>query len=107
MTSPAPAARPTQGAAHVFRTFDGLEVEPTGRKDGACSLADALGPRHHACRRRGKRRQLNARLPGWEFEIPDYKYAAIFVPVEELLKPATQPKKKAGAPPQRPSTSPP
>src|SRR2546430_12037173 len=35
-----------------------------------------------------------SRLGGWEFEIPDYKYAAIFRPLEELLKKLPQPVKK-------------
>ena len=31
--------------------------------------------------------RLNTRFGGWEFEIPDYKYAAIFTPITDLLKP--------------------
>ena len=34
-------------------------------------------------------------LGGWEFEIPDYKYGAIFRPLDELLKKPAEPEKKA------------
>src|SRR5204863_5021860 len=47
----------------------------------------------------------NARLGGWEFEIPDYKYAAIFRPLEDLLKKPEPVKKTAteSAPGKAPS----
>ncbi|HEY1899990.1 MAG TPA: DUF4340 domain-containing protein [Steroidobacteraceae bacterium] len=32
-------------------------------------------------------RDLNARLAGWEFEIPSYRYDTLFRPLEQLLKP--------------------
>ena len=34
-------------------------------------------------------RDLNARLAGWEFEIPGYRYDSLFQPLEQLLKPKT------------------
>jgi Domain of unknown function (DUF4340) len=34
-------------------------------------------------------RDLNARLAGWEFEIPGYRYESLFHPLEQLLKPQT------------------
>jgi Domain of unknown function (DUF4340) len=77
----------------VFRTFDGLEIEATGRRDGARALL-TLSARSTTPASAAEAEALNARLSGWEFEIPEYKYAAIFVPVEELLKPATQPRQK-------------
>ena len=41
---------------------------------------------------------------GWEFEIPDYKYAALFSPLEDLLAKPPEPAKKAGtAPPPNPA----
>ena len=82
------------GAAHaLFRTFDGLEVDVAGRKDGARSLV-TLSTHATAKQTEAEAQTRNARLGGWEFEIPDYKYAAIFRPLEELLKKLPQPVKK-------------
>ena len=83
----------------VFRTFDGLEVEVAGRKDGTRSLI-ALTARSQGADTAAEAQRLNARLTGWEFEIPEYKYGAIFRPLEDLLKPVEKPKppeKKAAA----------
>jgi hypothetical protein len=83
----------------IFRTFDGLEVEASGRKDGTRALvrlaasATAPGAAEEA-------QKLNTRLGGWEFEIPDYKYAAIFSPVTDLLKPLPEPAKKPARTPK-------
>jgi hypothetical protein len=101
------AKAPTPGApaAHaVFRTFDGLEVQVSGRKDGARSLItlDAHAAQASADEQAQK---LAARLSGWEFEIPDYKYAAIFTPLTDLLKPLPPAAKKAAPrPPPTPNT---
>jgi Domain of unknown function (DUF4340) len=81
----------------LFSTFDGLEVEVTGHKDGSRSLI-ALSARSSAAGSEAAAQKLNARLAGVEFAIPDYRYAAIFKPLEELLqKPATPARKAAGA----------
>jgi hypothetical protein len=77
----------------VFRTFDGLELEVAGRKDGGRTLI-ALSARATAKATETEAQQLNARLAGWEFEIPDYKYGVIFRTLEELLQPAPVPAKK-------------
>ncbi|HEV2286067.1 MAG TPA: DUF4340 domain-containing protein, partial [Steroidobacteraceae bacterium] len=91
----------------VFRTFDDLEVTVTGRKDGTRSLI-ALSARATAPAAGGEARQLNTRLGGWEFEIPDYKYGVLFRPLEELLEkppePVRKPAAKAAAP--KPAASP-
>jgi hypothetical protein len=80
------SATAAASAAHaLFRTFDGLEVDVAGRKDGARSLV-TFGARATAKQTEAEARTRNARLGGWEFEIPDYKYAAIFRPLEDLLK---------------------
>jgi hypothetical protein len=75
-----------QAAHALFRTFDGLEVEAVGHKDATHAFV-ALSARSSAPGTADEARQLNARFSGWEFEIADYKYAAIFAPVTELLKP--------------------
>ena len=85
----------TGGPRAVFRTFDSLEVEAQGRKDGARSLvvftARATQPTAEA-----EAQRLQSHLAGWEFQLPDYSYAAIFPPVTALLKPL--PDKRAAAP---------
>ena len=80
--APADAKR----ARAVFRTFDGLELELTGRKDGTRSLI-TLAARSTAKEAEPEAQALNTRLAGWEFEIPDYKYGAIFRTLEDLLQP--------------------
>ncbi|HTD11486.1 MAG TPA: hypothetical protein VK676_05395, partial [Steroidobacteraceae bacterium] len=87
-------AAATPKAAHaLFRTFDGLEVDVAGRKDGTRSLV-TLSARATAKQTEAEAQKLNARLGGWEFEIHDYKYAAIFRPLEDLLKKPPEPVRK-------------
>jgi len=98
-TAGPPAARA------IYRTFDGLEVEVTGRKDGTHALI-AITPRSTAKETAAEAEQLAARLTGWEFEIPDYKYNAIFTPLEELLRKPPQPEKKSASAPKKANTPP-
>jgi hypothetical protein len=80
-----------------FRTFDGLEIEAAGRKDGSRALV-TLSARATTAAANEEAQHLKTRLDGWEFEIADYKYAAIFTPVTELLKPLPEPPAKAPKP---------
>lgn len=80
-----------------FRTFDGLEVEAIGRRDGTRALL-VLSARASTPDAGLEAQRLNTRFSGWEFEIPDYKYAAIFTPVTDLLKPLPQPPPKPPKP---------
>jgi hypothetical protein len=80
----------------VFRTFDGLEVDVSGRKDDTHSLV-AFTASSSAKETEAEAQKLNARLNGWEFEIPDYKYTAIFTPLEDLLQKPPEPAKKKSA----------
>jgi hypothetical protein len=94
----APAQQAGAALAHAtFRTFDGLEVELAGRKDGPHALV-TINARSNAPVTAAEAQTLSARLSGWEFEIPDYKYGLIFTPLEDLLAkpaaPATNPKDK-------------
>jgi Domain of unknown function (DUF4340) len=77
----------------VFHTFDGLAVDVSGRKDGTHALV-MIAASSSAKETQAEAQQLNARLSGWEFEIPDYKYSAIFTPLEELLQKPPEPAKK-------------
>jgi hypothetical protein len=87
----------------VFHTFDGLDLDVSGRKDGTRSLI-TLAARSTAAATADEAQRLNARLGGWEFEIADYKYSSLFRPLEELLqRPAEKPKAaKAAAPAKAP-----
>lgn len=88
-------------ARAVFRTFDGLELEITGRKDGSRALI-TLAARSTAKDAEAEAHALDTRLAGWEFEIPDYKYGAIFRTLNDLLQPPPAkpaPKKAAASKP--------
>jgi hypothetical protein len=106
--TPAGGATPAAGAAlahATFRTFDGLEVEFAGRKDGPHALV-AINARSNAPVSAAEAQTLNARLSGWEFEIPDYKYALIFTPLEDLLaKPPAPPTKAKDKPAKEPAAA--
>jgi hypothetical protein len=99
--SKAPASPVTAAAAAraVVRTFDGLEITVTGRKDGTRSLV-SLSAQSSAASAAAAAQQLDARLAGWEFQVPDYKYAALFVALDELLKPLPEPPKKSAPSPK-------
>jgi len=90
------AAAGAPAARAVFRTFDGLEVELAGRKDGTHSLI-AISARSTATPTAGEAQKLDSRFKGWEFEIPDYKYAAIFTPLDDLLQKPPEPAKKTAS----------
>jgi len=83
-------------ARALYRTFDGLELEVSGRKDGTHSLI-GISARSTGQDTAAEAERLTARLTGWEFEIPEYKYTAMFSPHEDLLKKPPQPAKKAAA----------
>jgi len=85
----------TDPAHATFKTFDGLTVEVTGRKDGENRYI-ALTAASTAKQTADEAKQINARLSGWEFEIPGYQYDAIFQPLDGLLKkPEPKPLKAA------------
>jgi hypothetical protein len=85
-------------AAHaVFHTFDGLDVDVAGRKDSTHALV-TISARSTAAATAAEAQKLNARLAGWEFEIPDYKYSVIFTALDELLQKPPEPAKKKPGP---------
>jgi len=43
---------------------------------------------------REETKALSAKVQGWAYEVPSYKYEGIFKPLEQLLKPKEQPNKK-------------
>jgi hypothetical protein len=76
----------------IFHTFDGLELDVTGRKNST-QPSISIAARSSAKDTEAEAQQLNARLQGWEYEIPSYKYDSIFKPLEDLLKKPEPPKK--------------
>jgi Domain of unknown function (DUF4340) len=76
----------------IFRTFDGLEVDVAGRKDGTHDLI-SITARSTAKETADEAQKLTTQLQGWEYEVPSYKYDTIFTSLDSLLKPVEPPKK--------------
>ena len=91
----AESAAPAAAARAVFHTFDGLDIELAGRKDGTHALV-SISARAASAPAQAEAQKISARTQGWEFEIPDYKYTALFTPLEDLLAKPPEPAKKAG-----------
>jgi hypothetical protein len=107
----APATPPTGVAHAVFTTFDGLEMDVAGRKEGTKTMV-SFTPTSTDKATEAEAKSLAARLTGWEFEIPSYKYDGMFRPLEDLLEklPEKGDKKKPAAaamPPEAPPGLPP
>ena len=87
-------AKGTDLSHAVFKTFDGLQVEVSGYKQANNGYIDvsaqATGKSAAA-----EAQQINSRVQGWEYEIPDYRYDEIFQSLDSLLK--TLPPKKSPA----------
>lgn len=78
----------------IYHTFDGLDVDVAGRKDGSHDLVTFTA--HSTAKETADEAQkLTTQLTGWEYELPSYKYDAIFHSLEDLLKPVEPPKKPA------------
>ncbi|HKZ73098.1 MAG TPA: DUF4340 domain-containing protein [Steroidobacteraceae bacterium] len=77
-------ADPKSMLTATFRTFDGLALEVSGHKEGERHFLTARA-QSSTKDTAAEAERLNARLAGWEFEIPSYKYGAIFRPLEDLL----------------------
>ena len=76
----------------IFQTFDGLQVDLAGRKDGTRDLV-TLTITSTAKETADEAKKLSAQVQGWEYEFPSYKYDAIFRSIDDLLKPVEPPKK--------------
>ena len=101
----APQAAPTQTPRVIFRTFDGLEIAIFGQAEGDRRFI-SLVPASSAKETADEAQKLDARVKGWQFEIPNYKYDALFRPLEELLL-KSEPKPDAKAPPRIGAKKPP
>jgi hypothetical protein len=86
--TPEPPAegKPIKTERAIFRTFDGLEIQIEGIKDGERRYI-ALAPKSSAKETADESQKLDERAKDWQFEIATYKYDALFRPLEELLTP--------------------
>ena len=83
-----PPPKDTRLSHAVFKTFGGLEVDVEGYQAGkggkhfieVTSRASAPKAGPEAAR-------INARVHGWAYQIPDYRYQEIFKPLSGLLAP--------------------
>lgn len=82
----------------VFKTFDGLEIDISGYKEAKDHYIDvsAVATRKSAD---AQARQINARVHGWDYRIPGYRYDEVFQPLSGLLQPL--PSKKAAPVPHQ------
>lgn len=83
-----PAAPPAgTGLAHaVFKTFDGLEIDVSGYKQASDGYID-VSARATDKSADAEAKQINSRVQGWEYVIPEYRYEEIFQSMDGLLKP--------------------
>jgi hypothetical protein len=72
-------------ATATFHTFDGLELQLAGQKDGDRRYV-AITPRSTAKETESEAKTLADRVNGWQYEIASYKYDALFKPLDDLLK---------------------
>ncbi|HWW79813.1 MAG TPA: DUF4340 domain-containing protein [Steroidobacteraceae bacterium] len=76
----------------IYHTFDGLDLDIAGRKDGTHDLITIIV--HSTAKETADEAQkLTTQLQGWEYELPSYKYDSIFHSMDDLLKPVEPPKK--------------
>ena len=90
----APVPQNTELVHAVFKTFDGLQIDVSGYKQASSGYIDVSA---HATDKAAaaEAQQINSRVQGWDYEIPDYRYDEIFQSMDGLLKPL--PAKKAQA----------
>jgi len=97
----AAAPPPGTGLAHAaFKTFDGLEIDVSGYKQGDSGYID-VSAHGSAKAPDGEAQQINSRVQGWDYEIPGYRYDEIFQPLDGLLKPLPARKPAVNAHAQR------
>jgi hypothetical protein len=84
----------------IFKTFDGLEIDVDGYKQASSGYID-VSARATAKPADAEAQQINARVQGWEYVIPDYRFDQIFQSMDGLLKPLPVKKPPAKTPAHR------
>lgn len=83
------------GLSHaLFKTFDGLEINVSGYKQASNGYID-VSARATDKSAAAEAQQINSRVQGWDYEIPDYRYDEIFQAMDGLLKPLPAKKPRA------------
>ncbi len=88
-------AAPPAGTAlshAAFKTFDGLEIDVSGYEDAKSYYID-VSARATGKSADAQAQQINSRVHGWDYQIPDYRYDEIFPSLDSLLKPLPAKKK--------------
>lgn len=86
-----PPPKDTRFSHARFRTFGGLEIDVEGYQAGKGGkhfievAASGDGPKAGP-----EAARINARVHGWAYRIPDYRYQEIFQPISGLLAPLPQ-----------------
>lgn len=83
------AVAPPRGTAlshAVFKTFDGIEIDVGGYKEAKDHYID-VSARATEKSADAQAQEINSRVHGWDYEIPDYRYDEVFQPLDGLLKP--------------------
>jgi hypothetical protein len=93
-TRAAPAPTGTVLSHAAFKTFDGLEIDISGYKQAANGYIE-VAARAADKTADSEAQRINARVQGWAYQVPDYRYDEIFQPLDGLLQPL--PAKKAPA----------
>jgi hypothetical protein len=83
-------------ATATFHTFDGLELQIAGQKEGERRYV-SITPRSTAKETESEAKTLSDRVNGWQYEIASYKYDALFKPLDDLLKKPEPKEEKKGA----------
>jgi hypothetical protein len=114
ITAPAAPAAATATDHATFRTFDGQVLDFSGHRDGAKAYVTVAASRDPALAAQFPENppdakakpatpakpadqtveKLAARTAGLEYEIPAYKYEALFKPQEDLLEKKPEPPPK-------------
>lgn len=98
------AAAHAPAAQATFRTGDGLILRLAGIQEGETRYI-TVAATASAAAAQPRAQELNARLAGWEFELPGYRYDTLFRPLEQLLKPLPAPKPAASSKPAHSAAS--
>jgi Domain of unknown function (DUF4340) len=98
LTDVSKAAAPPNGAglSHaVFKTFDGLEIDVSGYKQANSGYIE-VSARAADKAVAAEAQQINSRVQGWDYQVPDYRYDEIFPALDGLLKPLPAKKARTG-----------
>jgi hypothetical protein len=84
----APAQESTPVTTTTIRTFDGLQIDVTEYEDGDVSWLSFLVAAADIAETdvQDEAAQINSRVKGWQYAIPDYKASLLGRRLDELLK---------------------